>query len=403
MLSQPVPSGSILFHALCGMGSGMPKIKVNGLSAVKVRQIKKPGRYCDGNGLYLVVDGPTAKRYVLRVVAQGRRRDIGLGSVMWLSLADAREKARELRKVAREGGDPVAYRKRNEVPTFEVLAREMWAEHKEGWRNPKHAAQWISSLEIYAFPSIGDQLVSTVSSKDIHKLLSPEWLNKRETSRRVYQRIKAVFEYSIAKDKRENNPCEGLLKVLPKQKQNGNHFASLHYNKIPAFLSDLDQSNALLTTKLALRFLILNAARTNEVLLINWDEIGGNTWTIPSTRMKSERTHRVPLSAPALAVLDEARSLNDDGLIFPGRQDKPLSNMSMLKLTKGLRPGVTVHGFRSSFRDWCSEQTNYPREVVEHALAHIVENKTEAAYFRSDLFDKRRALMAEWSGWCCDG
>lgn len=375
------------------------------LSAVKVRSLTEPGRYADGNGLYLEVDPSGAKRWLLRVMVRGRRRDIGLGSLKLVSLAEAREKAAELRKLARSGGDPLAERRRQHVgvPTFEEAAKAVHEAHKATWKNAKHASQWINTLTEYAFPKLGSRRVDQIETPDVLAVLSPIWLARPETARRVRQRIGAVMDWAGAAGHRTGpNPVLGVGKGLPKQPDRVAHHAALPYTQIPSFVKALRASDATEPSRLAFEFLILTAARTGEVIGATWAEIDlkQKLWIIPAGRMKAEREHRVPLTERCLEILRRAKALTGgQGYVFAGRSDgKPLSNMASLMMLRRMQIACTVHGFRSSFRDWASERTSFPRDVCEMALAHTVNDKVEAAYRRGDLLEKRRKLMASWTG-----
>ncbi len=374
------------------------------LTAVKVRQVTEPGRYADGNGLYLVVDPSGAKRWLSRIVVQGRRRDIGLGSVRLVGLAEAREKALELRKVARDGGDPVAVRSQAQTvaPTFAEAAEKVHLEQAPGWKNPKHAAQWITTLRTYANPHIGSKRLDQIATPDVLRVLSPIWLSKPETARRVRQRIHTVLDWAQASGYRTGeNPVNGVTRGLPRQADSQEHHAALPFIEVPAFIKALRNSKEGPIAKLAFEFLILTAGRTSEVLNATWLEIdiSGAVWIVPAARMKAKREHRVPLSAAALNVVDQAKAFSaENRYLFPGRSvGKPLSNMVLLMMLRRLKVATTAHGFRSSFRDWAAETTNIPREVAEMALAHTVENKVEAAYRRGDLLQRRRELMSLWA------
>ena len=373
------------------------------LTAVKVRNVKAPGRYTDGGGLYLIVDPSGAKRWMLRTTVQGKRSDIGLGGVKTVSLAEARDEAFTMRRIARQGGNPLLERRNSKkvVPTFADAARTVHAEHKKSWKNVKHQAQWINTLIEYVFPVFGDHTVDRISSADVLKTLSPIWLEKPETARRVKQRIKVVFDWAKAAGFRSgDNPVDGVSKVLPKQNGAQQHHTALPYAEVPAFVSSLNSSaNADIVT-LALEFLILTGTRTGEVIGATWDEIDAEskTWTVPAERMKAGRAHRVPLSSRCMSILKRAEKHSDHGkFIFPGRTGNPLSNMAFLMALRRMGHDFTVHGFRSSFRDFAAERTNFPREVCEAALAHSLRDKTEAAYNRTDLFSKRRRLMEVWA------
>ena len=370
------------------------------LTARKVSTVTKPGMHCDGSGLYLHVSKSGAKSWILRTVVHGKRRDIGLGGVSILSLADAREKARDLRAVARKGGNPLSHRDKR-IPTFEEAARRVHAEQIEpAARNDKHRAQWINTLRDYAFPKIGEKSVDVIDSADILAVLQPIWLDKPETARRVRQRLRTVFDWCrLAGHREAGNPLEGIELALPKQPPKSNHHAAMPWQEVPAFFTDLRERGG--TASAALAFTVLTAARTGEVLGARWDEIDGDVWTVPAERMKAGRPHRVPLTPEALAVIEPLRGLDPD-LIFPGqKRGRPLSNMAMVALMRRMEQGQwTVHGFRSAFRDWAAERTRIPREVAELCLAHTVGSAIERAYRRSDLFEKRRELMQQWARWC---
>jgi integrase len=373
------------------------------LSAVQARTLREPGRYADGNGLYLEVDASGAKRWTLRIVIQGRRRDVGLGSTSLVSLAEAREKALTLRKIAREGGDPVAERRKSirVVPTFAEAAWKVHAGHKASWKNKKHAQQWINTLQRYVIPVLGELRIDQIDSPEVLKILAPIWLTKPETARRVRQRIGTVLDWAKAAGFRSgDNPVEGVTKGLPKQSDRANHHTALPYSEVPGFIERLRGSGNAEMVRLAFEFLILTAARTNEVLSATWDEIdlAQGLWTIPPKRMKAGREHRVPLSTHCLKILTRAKKLGSgSNYLFPGSPVRPLSNMSLLMVLRRMQLDATTHGFRSAFRDWAAEQTNYPREVCEMALAHTISDRVEAAYRRSDLLEKRRELMQDWS------
>jgi integrase len=371
------------------------------LTAVRVRALSKPGRYADGNGLYLVVDPSGAKRWLLRTVVHGRRRDLGLGSLRLVSLAEAREKAFALRKIARGGGDPVADHKlRAATPSFADAARAAHNDLRPGWKNEKHAAQWLNTLSTYALPFIGHKKVGQIETPDVLRVLAPIWLGKPETARRVRQRIGSVLDWAKAAGYRSGeNPVAGVGKGLPKQAEPTKHHATLPFDDVPAFIESLQQSEASEPSKLGFEFLILTAGRTGEVLEACWSEIKDGIWTVPAERMKTRREHRVPLSPRCRQILKQAEKLKDGGpYLFPGTSiGQPMSNMVFLMILRRMSISVTAHGFRSAFRDWAAEQTNYPREVCEAALAHAIEDKTEAAYRRGDLFAKRRKLMDDWS------
>lgn len=376
------------------------------LSALKIKNLSAPGRYPDGNGLYLVVDPSGAKRWLLRIMVQGKRTDIGLGGLSIVSLAEAREKALEHRKIARAGGDPLAAKReaKKVYPTFRVAAEAVHEQHKAAWDNAKHTQQWINTLRDYAFPILGDMRVDQIETPDILRVLSPIWLTKAETAKRVRQRMSGVFDWAKASGFRDgDNPVEGVTRGLPKQTVREQHHAAMPFAEVPAFVKSIKATNANLISKLAFELLILTATRTSEVLLAQKTEfnLSEKLWTIPAERMKAKRIHRVPLTDRMMEIFEEASALaGGSKFIFPGMSlEKPLSNMVFLKILERMDVKVTAHGFRSSFRDWASETTSFPRDVVEMALAHTIENKVEAAYRRGDLLDKRRDLMIEWSSY----
>ena len=380
------------------------------LSAVKVRSLSKPGRYADGNGLYLVVDRSGAKRWVLRVRVHGRRRDIGFGGLALVSLAEAREKAIQFRKIARAGGDPLAERRKAErvIPTFAQAACAVHDEYKLGWANAKHAQQWINTLTEYAFPVIGSRRIDHIETPDILRVLAPIWLTKSETARRLKQRIRVVLDWAKANNLRSGeNAVDGVSKGLPRQPDRKRHHLALPFVEIPSFVTALQAGNVSEGARLAFEFLILTATRTGEVLGAKWEEFDRHeaVWTIPAERMKARREHRVPLAPRSIEILAGARELSaGSDYVFPGRSlEKPMSNMVFLMILRRMNIGVTPHGFRSAFRDWAAERTNYPRDVCEMALAHTIKDKAEAAYRRGDLLDKRRQLMEAWSFFVTSG
>jgi integrase len=375
------------------------------LTAVFVRNIKKPGRYHDGNGLCLFVDDSSAKRWLLRIVIGGKRRDIGLGSVKLVSLGDAREEAARLRKLARAGGDPLAERRKERVtvPTFKEAAIKVHAGHAATFRNPKHKADWISSLEMYAFPHFGDSRIDTITPADVLTALNEIWLKRPETARRVRQRLRAVFDWAKASGLRPgDNPVDGVLRALPRHTGDKTHHAALPYADVPAFVTMLREADATEATKLAFEFMILTATRTGEVIGARWEEIDRDArcWTIPAARIKAGREQRVPLAPRCMELIDRAAAIADSGpYVFPGRYPKrTLSNTVFLMLLRRVkRDDITGHGFRSSFRDWCAECTRFPNAVAEAALAHVVKDRTEAAYLRTEFFEQRRSLMTTWA------
>jgi integrase len=386
------------------------------LTATKVRALKEPGRYGDGAGLMLVVGADGSRKWVLRLQADGKRRDFGLGSAIEVSLADARVEAERLRQMVRAGLDPVAERKKvaDPVPTFADAARRVHAEHEPTWKNAKHAAQWLTSLEAHAFPHFGTVSVTEVTGPMVRDALAEIWLTLPETARRVRQRIATVLDWAHAKGYRAAEAPRAMLTAgrgLPRQPKARQHFAALGWKAVPKFLQDLDATpHAGEVTKLAVRFLILTAARSGEVRGATWREVDldARVWSIPAGRMKAGRPHAVPLSDATVAVLQRAAEMrmsdDPDALVFPGeRRGRPMSDMTLTMALRRMKADCTAHGFRSSFRDWAAEATNFPREVAEAALAHVLADKVEAAYRRSDLLEKRRRMMDAWAGFCTGG
>ena len=380
------------------------------LSATFVKTIREPGRYGDGrggHGLSLLVQpmkstDRISKTWSQRLRIDGRAVNIGLGSYPVVSLADARGKALKNRQAVAQGRDP-----RNipaSVPTFEQAAETVVALHAANWRNGgKSEAQWRSSLRDYAMPRLGAKTVDKITTADVLGVLMPIWNEKRETARRVRQRISAVMKWAVAEGHRTDNPAgDAIGAALPKNGNGQKHMTALPHADVAGALAKVRESSAYTGTKLAFQFLTLTATRSGEVRAATWNEIDldAATWVIPAERMKAGAEHRVPLSSAALDVLAQAREIDDgSGLVFPAQTGgKPLSDSTMSKLLRELGIDAVPHGMRSSFRDWAAE-TGTPREIAESALAHTVRNKTEAAYFRSDLFERRRALMNQWAAY----
>lgn len=380
---------------------------VKKLTAKFVRNVTEPGRYYDGDaGLFLLVgQGKRAphKSYVQRVTIAGTRRDIGLGSTRWLTLTEARATAQTNRKIARTGGDPRA--KRTTVPTFGEALEKVLDVQRGVWRNEsKSEAQWRASLRDYAGALIGKP-VDAIGPGDVLGVLAPIWNEKRETARRVRQRIGAVMRWSVAEGHRKDNPVDAIGAALPRNAHRRKHQKALPYGEVGEAIRTIRRTEAHISTRLALEFLILTACRSGEVRGTLWSEIDldSGTWTIPARRMKSAREHRVPLSPRAVEVLSEARTCaNGSSLVFPSVSGRVMSDSTMSKLLRENRVGAVPHGFRSSFRDWAGERTSVPEVVAEFALAHIEKNKTVAAYARSDLFERRRKLMDDWADYVTD-
>lgn len=392
-------------------GKARGKHQEKRLTAAHLRK-PAPGRHADGNGLYLEVDPSGAARWVQRLMVHGRRRDIGVGPLALVKLGEAREAAEANRKLARAGGDPIAAKRARIAlaggTTFKAAALECHDLRKGKWRNEKHRAQWLSSLEAYAFPKIGGMPVHAVSSADVMDVLTPIWTEKAETARRVKHRIGLVLDYARAKGWRETgSPTHELARALPKVPREKRHQPAMPYAEIPAFLSRLAETGASDATKAALEVLILCAARTGEVLGARWAEfdLDKAIWTVLGERMKGGKPHAVPLSPRALALFKARRAAHSGkgDFVFEAKPGKPLSQMTLLMAMRRMKLDFVPHGFRSSFRDFAAERTNAPREVAEAALAHAVGNAVEAAYRRTDLLDKRRKLMATWAAHCAGG
>ena len=361
-----------------------------------IRSLKTPGRHPDGDTLYLVVSRSGYRSWIQRLVIRGRRHDMGLGPFPAVSLAEARQRAHNNRVLARSGGDPMSDKQAAaRVPSFETLARQHIAENSSSWRNLKHRAQWLTTLEVYAFPSLGGLRVHEITRRHVIETLTPIWTSKPETAKRVRQRIRSVMDRAVAMEYVDYNPAgDAINAALARQPRAVAHHRALPYGELPAALRAARDSGAGTAAKLAFEMLALTACRSGEVRRMTWDEVNLQeaTWTIPGTRMKAGRPHRAPLSPRALAILGEARRLdNGSGLVFPAPlSGGVLSDMTFILLIRRLGLDFVPHGLRSSFRDWAAEKTNARHDVVEAALAHTVGNATEAAYFRSDLFELRR-------------
>ena len=382
------------------------------LAAKEIENLRDPGKYFDGHGLYLRVQPNGQRQWVQRITIRGKRSELGLGNPALVSLAEARALALANRKLSMSGGDPIkAKAEAKAVLTFEEAARKVHALHLPTWRNAKHGAQFLSTLETYAFPRLGKVKVGQVTSSDVLAVLSPIWTAKPETAARVRQRIGTVMKWAVAQGWRQDNPAESIASALPKRDQSQKeHRKALTYAEVADCLKAVQASNAGLTTKLAFEFLVLTATRSGEARGALWSEIDMGTpatiatpatWAIPGSRMKAKRDHRIPLTARAVEILQQARGLSDGSdLVFPGtKQGKPLSDMTLSKLVKELGFNADIHGFRTSFRTWAQERTNFPREVAEAALAHATGDKVEAAYARSDVLDKRRKMIDTWAGY----
>lgn len=390
----------------------------NKLKSKQVESLTEPGTYEDGNGLRLVVSKTGRKSWVFRYQINGKRREMGLGKYPGRSLENARRDAEDARRQIASGIDPIdaanAEREAQQAAamieaakriTFDQVAADYIAAHRAGWKNAKHAQQWENTLSTYASPIIGKLPPSDIATEQVLQVLQPIWTTKPETASRVRNRIELVLDAAKARRLRDGeNPARWrghLDKLLPKRAKVRavKHHPALPWQDLPAFMARLSEAGNL--THAAMRLTILTACRSAEVLNAEWSEIDipARTWTIPAERMKASKEHRVPLSDAAIAVLEALPRDDDSPYVFPGaRRGRPLSNMAMLMGLRRLeRDDLTMHGFRSTFRDWAAEATHYPRDVCEQALAHTIGNAVEAAYRRGDMFDKRRAMMDEWA------
>ena len=376
-----------------------------------IKALTKPGRHRDGDGLYLYVAPGGTKSWVQRIVVNGRRRDIGLGPYPLVGLAKARDFAADNRAAVAEGRDPIADKRvakesaRNpvpSVPSFAEASARVIDLRRPTWKNSKHAAQWRSTLETYAFPVIGNMAVDEITPSHVLSVLEPIWTDKNETATRVKQRIGTVMDWAVQHGYRPYNPAgKGLLTALPPVRRNQEHHPALPYERVGWAIGLVRESNANLLTKLAFEFLVLTTVRSGVVRNANWGEIlwQRRTWEIPFYKMKAWRNHRVPLSDRAMEILTEARGLTGpDGLVFPAVPGgKAMSDMTFTALLRRLEVPAVPHGFRRSFRNWAAERMKGWAAEAEAALAHQVKDKTEAAYLTTDLFDDRIVLMQKWA------
>ncbi len=367
-----------------------------------------PGRHGDGGGLYLVVDPSGARRWIVRVTIKGQRNrkgaplrtDFGLGGADIVTINQARDRALEYRRMARQGLNP-RFNATREIPTFEEIAQQVHIDRMPTWKNAKHGQQWINTLRDYAFPKIGRMPIDSIGQPEVLMCLSPIWTEKHETARRLAQRIKIVLDVAKSKGFRDGeNPVTAIkdAQVLPKVTKKPKHHKAMRWQDVPAFYADLQTRNAMAAK--ALMFTCLTGSRTGEVLGMQWGEIDfeARLWTCPEERMKTGAAHRVPLTDEMLLILKPLKALASDYVFEGQKRHQPLSNMSMLMLLRRMKvDGVTVHGFRSTFRDWAAEAARAPREVAEMSLAHKVGSDVERAYARSDLLERRRELMGQWS------
>ena len=395
------------------MGRGLHR-----LSALTVASRKHAGYYADGGGLYLRVAPGGSKGWIFRFARSAATREAGLGSYPTVSLVMAREQAEQCRRLLAAGIDPIEARREERAAaangianahTFKQCAEAFIESHEAGWRNDKHRQQWRNTLKTYAYPVMGDLPVKEVDTELVLKALAPVWKEKPETASRLRQRMERVLSWAKVRGYREGeNPAtwrghlDHLLPAKSKVRR-VKHHAALPYREMSAFMAELRRETG--TSARALEFLILTTTRTEETLEAVFDEVEGNVWTVPAERMKVGEEHKVPLPRRALIIVKEMAEIRQSEFIFPGmKPGRPLSNMAMLKLLDRMGYGhITVHGFRSTFRDWAAEETNSAREVAEKALAHKIPNAVEAAYRRGDLFEKRRKLMESWAAFCGGG
>jgi len=376
------------------------------LNAAFVRNAPQ-GRHADGGGLYLQVDGTGARRWLLRITVQGKRRDFGFGSATLVSLADAREKAREWRSIARSGGNPKIQRRiqQGRSTTFSALARVVYdRKFKDKANDPKHIKQWIRTMETFVFPVIGDLSVEDVHQDDIEKVLDPIWTAKPETARRVLQRISTVFDHACARGLRsQGSPTTGLRRLMRDQKDKPAHFKAMDYGDVPKLIKTIEKSNSV--GALALAFTTYTAVRSKPVRAATWDQFDDslNIWTIPEGNMKSREEFIVPLPMPARAILLRLRDnrTHASALVFgsPHNPKKSISENTMRKVLQGHFPGATVHGMRAAFRTWAAEVVEANNDVAEACLAHTLGNSTVRAYKRTDLLDHREVLLEKWAMW----
>ena len=398
-------------------------MQIHKLSALRAQKLSKSGWYADGQGLYLQVSLSGTKSWVYRYKKAGKERRHGLGSYPTITLEAARKAAEFCRQLRTDGHDPIDYKKDIETKrqleaakkvTFKECAIAYINAHQAGWKNRKHEQQWRNSLATYAYPIIGHLSVQDIEVNLVMNVLEPIWYTKTETASRVRQRIENIIDWAkVRKYRTGENPARWrghLDKLLPKptKVQKVKHFPAMPYDDLPEYFQRLRMKETIAAKALA--FNILTATRSNETREAKWNEIDLETaiWTIPAERMKADKEHRVPLTPECLALLNEVKPFNVDDLVFPGsykknKKRKGITDAALLKHLQKTHPALTAHGFRSSFRDWCAEKTNFPSELAESALAHTIKDATQAAYERGDKFDKRRKLMSAWDLFCIKG
>lgn len=392
----------------------MPR-KIARLNALQVAKLSKPGYYPDGGNLYLQVAAGGSKSWLFRYTLEGKQREMGLGGLSAFSLAEARERAAEQRKLLADGIDPLTVKREKllaqrmadaNIITFNKAAAAYIEAHAPSWKNPKHRQQWENTLAQHAGPELGGLPVSRIGTPQIIRVLEPIWTTKNETASRLRGRIEQILDWATVRNYRAgDNPARWrghLDKLLPKPSkvQKVQHHRALPFAQMHGFMADLRKREGMAAR--ALEFVILTAARSGEVRGARWPEIDleAGIWVVPGERMKAGREHRVPLSKQALALLEALPRIKGNDLVFPAPRGGVLSDMALNALVRRMEVDAVPHGFRSTFRDWCGESTNYPRDLAEQALAHTLESKVEAAYRRGDALEKRRQMMQAWADYC---
>ena len=379
----------------------MANLHAGKLKAKFVERATKPGKYTDGHGLMLWIQPSGSRQWVQRIVIQGKRRDMGLGGFPLVTLESARDMAIENRRIARAGGDPRHQTSAVKVPTFADATRTVHAIHAPSWRNEKQRQQWIDEVSRIVWPAVGHLPVDAITTAQLTDVFKPIWLTKPVIANRVRQRTEKIMDWSVSQGYRPDNPANSPLKAnLPKQPK-GEHHTALPHTEVAGALDAVRNSTSGESAKLAFEFLVLTATRKSETLEARWSEIDleARTWSIPASRMKAGREHRVPLSTRAIELLARARDLspnNRTGLVFVSARGNALDGNTLNKMLAKVGVKASPHGFRATFKSWCMD-TGQDHAVTEFALAHTLANQTEAAYVRSDLFERRRALMADWS------
>lgn len=385
------------------------------LTDIVVRQLNQTGRHTDDQtkGLHLWIKASNQKYWIFRYTINGNRQNMSLGAYPEISLKQARQRAIKARNDINIGVNPIAEKKgskaQNQAIKNQVLFKDFALNYittmQPRWSNPKHAAQWVSTMKTYAFPEIGNLRLDEIDTTHIQKILSDIWTTKPETAARVRGRIERILSSAtVTKYRQGMNPAQwkGYLEhLLPPTPKSTKHHEALPYKEIACFIASIRESERV--SALALEFTILNAARTGEVINAKREEVEGDIWTIPASRMKARKEHQVPLGKRSLELIEIAKSLDKDSVFLFSNKGRPLSNMTMLLLTRKFAPNKTVHGFRSTFRDWVAEETEHSPEVAEMALAHTISNQVEAAYRRGNLIERRRRLMNDWESYCLTG